>query len=200
MLRMTAQHVKAELAGQRGKQGFTFAEVMVALLIMVMLAAFVGTALQVAVPTYRKVVSDTNAQVALSTTTSALRDELGLATDVKPAQGGTVLYQTSEGTWAKIENGSKGLVKHEYADAGPQGAGADLGKSDLIPITMIEGASGADSRGENLRVEMTANDSGAYITYADGVFTVHGIRVLMGDTPIESISEYKVKAVFDPKL
>ena len=194
MLRMMAKRAKAKHAAPRGKQGFTFTEVMVALLIMVLLAGFVGTALQVAVPTYREVVSDTNAQVALSTTTSALRDELGLATDVKTS-GDSVLYQTSDGTWAKIENGTKGLVKHEFADAGPQGAGVDLGTSDLIPRAMVVGASG----GDDLRVEMVANGSGAYITYADGVFTIHGIRVLMGGQPIENISEYKVKAVFNPK-
>ena len=193
MLREIRQRARAKLSGSRGKRGFSFAEVMVALLIMVLLAGFVGTALQVAVPTYRKVVSDTNAQVALSTTTSALRDELGLATDVK-TEGGTVLYQTGEGTWAKIENGDKGLVKHEYADAGPQGAGADLGTSELIPRAMIVGASG----GDDLRVDMVAGGSGAYLPYADGVFTVHGIQVLMGGQPIENISEYKVKAVFNP--
>ena len=195
MLRKAMQSALAKLTGSQGKRGFTFAEVMVALLIMVLLATFVATSIPVAFTTYREVVGDTNAQVALSTTASALRDELGLAVSVK-TEGGTVLYQTGEGTWAKIENGTKGLVKHEYADAGPMGAGADLGTTDLIPSTMIVGASG----GDDLRVQLSADGSGAYITYANGVFTVHGIQVFMGadETPIESIDEYKVKAVFDP--
>lgn len=188
MTRMAAGQPDSRLAYPHGKRGFTFAEVLVALLIMVLLTTFVASAIPVAFTTYRQVVSDSNAQVALSTTASALRDELGLAVDVKTS-GGDVLYQTADGTWVKIENGSKGLVKREYSAAGPGIVGNEIGTTDLIPSAMIVGATG----GGNLSVEMGG------ITYEGGVFTVSNIQVLMDGSPIESISEYKVKAVFGPE-
>lgn len=184
-----AQSSAVRQAPPRGKRGFTFTEVLVALLIMVLLTSFVASAIPVAFTTYRQVVGDSNAQVALSTTASALRDELGLAIDVK-ASGENVLYQTADGTWAKIDNGDKGLVKHEYVETSPGTVGSEIGDgTELIPNAMIVGATG----GDDLQVRMGG------ITYADGVFTVHDIQVLMGGNPIESIGEYKVKAVLVPE-
>lgn len=181
----------------RAKRGFTFTEVLVALLIMVMLATFVASAIPVAFTTYRQVVGDSNAQVALSATASALRDELGLATDVKQGSG-TLYYQLSDGSWATIDNGGaddRGLVKHVYANASrgfnPSEPGTELYETDLIPSTMIVGAAG----GDDLRVQLSGTSP---ITYASGVFTISGLQVEMGGNVIESIDEYKVKAVFGP--
>ena len=190
--RIGAEHIK------RTAQGFTFTETLVALLIVVLLTGFVASAIPVAFNTYRQVVGDSNAQVALSTTASALRDELGLATDVRTSSSGAVFYQTGEGTWATIDNGTasnRGLMKHVYADSGsfnPNNPGNEIGDPiSLIPSSVIVGASG----GDDLRVQMTGSPS---IEYANGVFTVNGIEVLLGGSPVESISGFKVKAVLAP--
>ena len=183
-------------APRRPKRGFTFVETLVALLILVLLTTFVASGIPAAISTYRQVESASNAQVALSTTLSALRDELGLATDVK-AQGDNVYYRTSDGAWAQIQNGGVGLVKHVYAADGPDSIGAEVAEdqTELIPSAAIVGASG----GGGLRVQMSG------ITYdeTEGVFTVHGVQVLMDGTVIEGVGDdkngdYKVKVVLSP--
>lgn len=182
---------------KRARRGFTFTETLVALLIVVLLTGFVSTAVPVAINTYRQVVGDSNAQVALSTTASALRDELGLATEVKTSSAGVVFYRAGDGTWATIDNGtagSRGLVKHVYADSGsfdPNSPGAETSAVSLIPEAAIAGAQGGDA----VRVRMTGSP---YITYANGVFTVGGIEALVGGDALESLSGFKVKAALAP--
>lgn len=186
----------------RGEQGFTLAETMLALLIVVMLTGIVATGIPVAYNTYRQVVDDSNAQLALSTTATALRDELGLAVDVKTASNGTVFYKTGEGNWATIDNGasgSAGLVKRVYAETvdgfNPNSPGTAV-STDLVPSISITGS----SAGEQLRVQMVGNEGSApFITYENntGVFTVHGVEVLVGGVSTESIGDYKVKKIFD---
>lgn len=85
----------------REKQGFTLVETLMALLIITMLTAIVANTLPVAKNSYEKVRDASNAQVALSTTTAALRNELGLATDVRE-DGGKWYYQDASGGWARI--------------------------------------------------------------------------------------------------
>ena len=202
MARLTMRQARAKQGAKRPSKGFTLAETLLALLIVTLLTGIVATGVPIAINAYKQVVDSSNAQVALSTTTSALRDELGLAVDVKPALDGTAFYQRTDGNWVMIDNGnasSVGLVKHVYPDApggfnpNSPGVGAEM---DLVPSAAIAGA----KDGAGLRVQMTGTDGSApYITYdADnGVFTVHGVEVLIGGSPAEGVDEYKVKAVID---
>jgi len=63
--------------------GFTLVEVLVAMLILLMVTAVVAGAMPVARDAYYKVVDSANAQVLLSTTATALRDELGTAKEIE---------------------------------------------------------------------------------------------------------------------
>ena len=68
------------------KCGFTLAETLLAVLIMLMVSAIVVSGIPAAKNAYEKVVLASNAEVLLSTTVSTLRNELGMAQDVaKPA-------------------------------------------------------------------------------------------------------------------
>lgn len=187
----------------RKARGFSLTETLVALMIVVLLTGFVASGIPVAFNTYRQVVGSTNAQVALSTTASALRDELGMAVAVGPTVDGVVVYQTGDGTWVKIEPGANGLVKHLYRDM-PGGfdisTATDLGTVDLIPEQTIKGAAG----GEDLHVRMTTGNlpggTVGFIGYKDGIFTVREIIVTRGSSsePLERINDYTIKAVLDP--
>ena len=183
----------------RAKRGFTFTETLVSLLIIVLLTALVASCIPVAINAYKQVMNASNAQMALSTTTSALRNELGLAVDVKVAANGSLYYQTGEGDWVRIDNGSVGLVKHVYKDAiggfKPDTPGTEIDAVSLVPDEAIEGA----SNDEPLRVSM-GGASGASITYdaSSGVFTVHGIQVTSGSTQVEGVDDYKVRAIVEP--
>ena len=65
-----------------GKRGFTLAETMIAVLILLMVVSIVGAAIPTASSVYTKAVDTANAQVLLSTAMTVLRDELGNATEV----------------------------------------------------------------------------------------------------------------------
>lgn len=64
------------------RRGFTLAETLLALLILMMVSTIVATGIPVAKNAYEKVVIASNAEVLLSTAVSTLRNELGTAKDV----------------------------------------------------------------------------------------------------------------------
>ena len=77
--------------------GFTLAETLAAVLIMLLASAVMAAGIPAAVNAYNKAVDAANAQVLLSTTVSALRDELSTAWDVEvSADNKTVTYKSSD--------------------------------------------------------------------------------------------------------
>ncbi len=64
--------------------GFSLAETLVAVLILLMVSAVVAEGIPAAANAYRKAVDAANAHVLLSTTVNALRGELSTARDLKP--------------------------------------------------------------------------------------------------------------------
>lgn len=105
---------------RRRTAGFSLTEMLVTTLILVLASTLLATGIPVAIDTYQRVVKTSNAQLALSTTLSALRSELGLATDVQIPEGSAKVYyySASEGCWASIGNSdasqTRGLVKQYY--------------------------------------------------------------------------------------
>ena len=65
------------------KSGFTLAETLLAVLILLLVSTIVATGIPVAKNAYEKVILASNADVLLSTTINALRNELGTAQDVE---------------------------------------------------------------------------------------------------------------------
>lgn len=102
--------------------GFSLTEMLVTLLILALASTLMATGIPVAIDTYNKTVNSANAQIALSTTITVLRGELGSSTQVvaNETDGKLLYYRCSEGVWAKIENpideGGKGLVKSFYSE------------------------------------------------------------------------------------
>ena len=191
------------LRALRSNHGFTFTEVMVALLIFVLLSAFVASGIPVAFKTYQRTVNASNAQIAVSTTAAALRDELGLATAVEIGSDNKVeYYQSPDGYWVKLMNPTdkKSLEKHLYADsgAGPVESSEISGSPlPLIPESAIAAAVGS----AQLQVKSGDGET-ASITYKDGVFTVSDLKVVESgsDDSIESVQKYEVRAVLSPTV
>lgn len=73
--------------------GFSLAETLICILILLMVSAIVGAAVPAASNVYQKTVDAANAQVVLSTTITMLRDQLSTAGDVK-VSGTTVTYRS----------------------------------------------------------------------------------------------------------
>ncbi len=128
----------------RTVRGFTLTEMLVTLLIMTLASTLLATGVPVAVDTYHKTVNSSNAQLALSTTATVLRSELGLSTDVKiSADESQVEYLDAKGFWASIQNTSdskthRGLEKQYYKDR-------DCTKKDGSPYQLITDASITDA-------------------------------------------------------
>lgn len=73
------------------RRGFTLAETLLALLILMMVSTIVATGIPVAKNAYEKVVIASNAEVLLSTAVSTLRNELGTAKDVNISGSGSAI-------------------------------------------------------------------------------------------------------------
>ncbi len=99
---------------KKGKSGFTLAETLIAILILLMVSAIVAGALPAAANVYKKTVDAANAQVLLSTTMTLLRDELGTATEIKVAEDGkSVTFKSgkSGNTCMIYNNIDKGIMR-----------------------------------------------------------------------------------------
>ena len=77
------------------KAGFTLAELLMAVLILLMVSSIVAMGIPVAVNAYYKVVDASNAQILLSTTITRLRSELAYVTAVKTDSSNAVLNFTN---------------------------------------------------------------------------------------------------------
>lgn len=179
---------------KRGVAGFTFVEMLVSLLIIVMVTTIAASSVPAAFNAYRNAVDGSNAQVALSTTTSELRSELSYALGVDTDSAGKVLhYRSADGYWASIgvSDDHKSLVKTVYA--GDLDNLVESGSSPLVADASIT---------ENLSVTFSdAADSGIY--YDDGVFSVTGLNVIYQDSgkTVAEIGEraaetYKIRGMF----
>ncbi len=99
---------------KRSRGGYTLAEVLMAILILMLATAIVAAGIPAAVRAYNNVVDAANAEVLLSTTMIALRDELGSAEGfVLDSNGYLKSYRsaTLQGRNAQLKNsGDSGIV------------------------------------------------------------------------------------------
>jgi len=99
----------------RSQGGFTLAETLLAVLIMLLVSVIVATGIPAARNAYEKVVVAANGQVLLSTAATALRDELGTAWDVKIDDKAT--SEGSKGTFVVYNSANTGGQSKIYLDA-----------------------------------------------------------------------------------
>ena len=102
------------------EKGFTLAELLLAVLILLMVSTIVATGIPVARDAYEKVVIASNAELLLSTTISTLRNELGNSKIEFPNSDGAekeyVIYTNpSRGFRSKIYvDNNKGIMLQRY--------------------------------------------------------------------------------------
>ena len=105
--------------------GFTLAETLVAILIMLMVSSIVAAGIPAAVNAFTKAVDAANAQVLLSTTITALRNELGMAQDVK-VDGKTVTYFNLDNqNYSTIVSTTSDITLKEFIGIQETSAGTD---------------------------------------------------------------------------
>lgn len=114
---------------KRRAAGFTLAETLLAVLILLLVSSIVAMGVPVAKQAFEKVTLAGNAELLLSTAVSTLRDELGTAWDVQAATGGGVIYYSADtGNRSKLYVDSGVIRLHEYSETTKAEALLDIKK------------------------------------------------------------------------
>lgn len=165
------------------RSGFTLPETMLAVLILLLVSSIVVTGIPVAKNVYEKVVLGANAQILLSTTVNALRDELGTARDIQAltAENGVTYFSADTGAKAKIYMGKDSKDKdavmiQEYATVA--GFNEDSPSIGTARTLLPEAAATSD-----LYVKYDS------VTVADGVVTFNNLAVYRGATQVTRLTE-----------
>lgn len=139
----------------KNKSGFTLAETLLAVLILLLVSVIVANGIPVAKNVYNNVIVGANAQMLLSTAVTALRNELGTAREVKTDSNETYVtyFNAERETYSMIclANASKTIQVEPY-----------IVKPDPndSTITRINGSKPHDL------VSYAASNKGLYITYS----------------------------------
>ncbi len=150
------------------RAGFTLAETLLAVLILLLVSVIVATGIPVAKNAYEKVVLGANAQVLLSTTISALRDELGFARNpVVEADSVTITYYNAEtGIKSQIAKDGDGKIVLKRAKG-------TMATMDPRPLVSDAAATG----------DLYATYTG--VAYSGGCVQFTGLRVCRKDSDVD---------------
>lgn len=166
---------------RRGREGFTLAETLLAVLILLLVSVIVATGMPAATNAYNKVVLGANAKVMLSTAITALHDELGTAWHIEEIVDGLSYFSASTGAKTTITLNDDGTIWiEEYVSLD-----TDLIHDKKEATMQTE----HKKKGHALVVDpisgmyITCEDDGIkWITYdkATGIVTISGLKVCKG--------------------
>lgn len=161
--------------------GFTLAETLLAILILLMVSTIVATGIPAAKNAYEKVVLASNAEVLLSTTMSELRNELGTARDVN-ATNNVITYRNS------YTSSESKLFK---SSGGDEPAGT-------IMLQRYAGEGGSKA----LRLVSEKASDGLYVLYgtvdynsSTGIVTFHNLQVMRKSSanPLAEMDNFPIR-------
>ena len=106
-----AARPKTSMRGKlRDKRGFSLAETLLAVLILLLVSIVVATGMPAATNAYNKVILGANAKVMLSTAITALHDEIGTAWKVDQISGGLTYFSASTGAKTNLTKDADGRI------------------------------------------------------------------------------------------
>ena len=164
----------------KSRSGFTLAETLLAILILLLVSSIVAQGIPVARNVYNRVVLGANAQVLLSTTVTALRDELGTAWDVTAGTGtdnkSLTYFSADIGSRSKlwVDTATKTIQIQEYVTTdGLNTETASVGSARAL----------VSEKAATRELRVTYNEA----TCANGVVTIKGLGVYRdtGEGPLE---------------
>ncbi len=173
---------------QRNSAGFSLAETLMAVLILLMVSAVVAAGMPMAREAYEKAVDAANAQTLLSTTAAMLRSELSEANcegEVAPGasitycSGRTGLITTLSTPPADAEASVGGVPAGELPD------GLRLRYEDGTRLYLVT----TQTATVRLKTAFTS------IGYEDGVFTISGLCVTRKGVTVASLETLKIATV-----
>ena len=154
--------------------GFTLAETLVAVVILVLISA---AALPAAMNAYRNAVDAANAQVLLSTTVNALRSELSTAWNVS-AEETTITYQSADtGDKSVISLGEDRIMLQEYSRDETPGWWGGAEKPTASPRPLVSDAMRQETRNNGAHMSVTYGPDDVSISNDGMYITITGLRV-----------------------
>ena len=190
--------LKNQISRLRDRRGFSLAEMLMVLLILLLVTAVVVVGIPAAVNAYQKTVDSANAQVLLSTTLTALRNELSTAADVELDEddGSLVYYRnTNLNCYAALtcEATDPGIhvVYLTYKEGEPQ-----LDDANNKSWLLVSGKAATQSLHTEFESITYEYDDDAHPEQG-GCFVVTGLRVLRGTSVLAGAedSEYYIRAL-----
>ena len=167
--------------------GFTLAETLLAVLILLLVSAIVAEGMPAVRNVYEKVFIGANAQVLLSTTVTALRDELGTAWDVKKENSTTLSYfSAGTGARSKLYLDGDTIYITEYVEY--DGLNTNVGSKDNTYALVSEGASTGRIKND-LKVLFDSFEIDS------DVVQIKNLRVEYDGTPVAKMSDQETDNV-----
>ena len=167
----------------QNKAGFTLAELLMTVLILLMVSSVVAVGVPAAANAYYKVVDAANAQILLSTTITQLRSELAYATNVGYDKHSKAVNNYTNGRKMEIFCDDEG-IKTQTA-----------GKTDsqlLVPAALTNSL--------KMKNALVAKYDGS-ITFDGQEFTIKNLRITKdGNTIAGPIEKLKIRAVMNAKI
>lgn len=183
----------------RRKAGFTIAEMLIAVLILLMVSAVLAAGVPVAVNAYNKVIDAANAQLLLSTTVTRMEEELSTAVEVWTEESKLTSY-------SHYRNGYK-ISPSNVEPELPAGSTETLTGKKGIWLKYTARATGMWIPKNELLVTGKTETEKFYvsfesITYEDNVFYVKNLKVLKIDGTESSVKpvDLKIRPVKQPVL
>ena len=124
----------------RSGKGFSIAEALVAVLILLLVSGVVAAGIPAAGRAYDNVVQVSNAEVLLSTSMSALRNELGMAKDIEVNGNAVDYYNEGFATKSKLNIAdNEGIMYQRYA------ADEIIGNKGGEPVRLVSEKTSGDN-------------------------------------------------------
>lgn len=176
---------------RKSSAGFTLAETLLAVLILLMVSSIVAAGVPAAKNAYEKVVLASNAEILLSTTmSSALRNELGLASKVEvkkisknEEETAIIYYNNTIGATSQIcLNGDLDTDARKPQEPDDVIMYQRYAKTDM--------SAGSDA---TRLISKEASTNGLYVTYdfveyENGILTIYGLRTNHGTAKLDHFS------------
>lgn len=185
----------------KSRRGFSLAETLMAVLILLLVSTIVANGVPVAKNAYEKVVLSANAQTLLSSAVSALRDEVGTAWDVRVEDKTTLAsgsyltyYSAATGARTKLCVGSASigdatvntiLVQDNYSESLLGSTGFTVSALGTARQLVQDGKNAGDTT-----LYVTCDST---ITYVNGVVKFTNIEVkTVGGTSLAKLASIEI--------
>lgn len=184
------------------QNGFSLAEMLVAVLILLMVSAVVAGGVPAASNAYSKAVDAANAQVLLSTAATALRDELGTARNVSISDDKKTVryYSADNGNYSELSLGEKDErsvimltsylgenVNNSDSDVSGESASATIygTTEDTVQWELVSSAAITKKLG-------LTYDS---VSYDNGIITFTNLKVMKNSTVLAELGQLEIRVI-----